>query len=75
MVAKMTGKKPKQPPEIPSSLAYLWSIFVSVKNGARDVIRARDIIDYQILSGVTLNAFEQSTVLELDAIYQEITSR
>jgi hypothetical protein len=73
-IEKSIGKPPKQlaeRPELRAELAYLWALFVSLKNASEGAISYNQIKSYMDIYG-DLTAFEVDLIRELDQLsYQE----
>jgi hypothetical protein len=76
-IEKSIGKPPKQlaeRPKLRSELAYLWALFVSLKNASEGAISYNQIKSYMDIYG-DLTAFEVDLIRELDQLsYQEAQS-
>ena len=73
-IEKSIGQPPKQLAERPAlrpELAYLWALFVSLKNASEGAISYNQIKSYMDIYG-DLTAFEVDLIRELDQLsYQE----
>ena len=75
-VAKSIGKNPKEldeKPELNDKLAYLWGLFVSLKNASSGAISYSEIQAYMAIYG-DLSIFEVDAIRTLDTLHFKETN-
>ncbi len=57
---------------VPEGFEYLFWMFWEIRRGASEGMNGtkvtwRDLADYQVLTGITLDAFEADAIMQMDA--------